>query len=68
MRELAAAQWNTVVVVRFGTVCSSHQSEAQYFSSPTPSFAGSILDFSISPAKHLHCRFHVHVLFFFFFS
>lgn len=63
IRELAAVQSNTVVMVRFGTVCSSHQSDAQYLSSPSPSLAGSILDFSISTAKHLHCRFHVDVSF-----
>lgn len=66
IRELAAVQSYTVVMVRFGTVCSSHQSETQSSSSLSPTFAGSVLDFSISAAKHLLCRFNVQVFFGFF--
>lgn len=64
IRELAAVQSRTVVMMRFGTVCSSHQSDAQYVSSLSRSLVGSILEFSISDAKHLHCRFQVDVSFF----
>lgn len=57
IRKLAAVQSNTVVMARFGTVRSSHQSVTQYCSSLSPTWQSFV--FSISAVKHLHFRFNV---------
>lgn len=63
IRKLAAVQSNTVVVARFGTVCSSHQSVTAL-----PSLPLGRGFFSISAVKHLHFRFNVQGVLFVIFS